>query len=164
MELGRKLRNPQRNLKGIRRGKKRNTHTQEKKETKTVVDNSNKKKKTMALFYILCWWACVPVGAQKKKKKAFMGSEWEDGRRVKKKRDESWKGDSSRCLSLGWLPIATFIDGFNTVFHLGLGYVGLRFDHSFVFLYFFPFYFSSRKKDCALFGRSSTLSSLETEK
>lgn len=164
MELGRKLRNPQRNLKGIRRGKKKeHTHTGKEGNKNSCRQQQQKKEDNGSLLYSLLMGVCA-CGCPKEKKKAFMGSEWEDGRRVKKKRDESWKGDSSRCLSLGWLPIATFIDGFNTVFHLGLGYLGLRFDHSFVFLYFFPFYFSSRKKDCALFGRSSTLSSLETEK
>ena len=65
--------------------------------------------------FITFFWACV-LGAQKK---SFYG-EW------MRKRDFWREIVAAACLSLSCprLPIATFIDGFNTVFHLGLSWCG----------------------------------------
>lgn len=57
----------------------------------------------------MVFWACV-LGAQKK---SFYG-EWEEIEETR---------EMVAAVYLSWaarLPIATFIDGFNTVFHLGL--------------------------------------------
>ncbi len=66
-------------------------------------------------------------------KKSFYG-EW------MRKRDFWWEIVAAVCLSLSCprLPIATFIDGFNTVFHLGLSWcvatliLGLYFNFCFI--------------------------------
>lgn len=96
----------------------------------------------------MVFWACV-LGAQKK---SFYG-EWEE--------IEETRGDGSRCLSLmaARLPIATFIDGFNTVFHLGL----LRGNLNPLWLPFnFAFGCFLKEENGTALGRTITLFSRET--
>lgn len=69
MELGRKLRNPQRNLKGIRRGKKKeHTHTGKEGNKNSCRQQQQKRRQWLSFIFFADGRVCLWVPKRKKKK------------------------------------------------------------------------------------------------